>query len=164
MNVSKENIELLAPAGRWEALTAVIDAGADAVYIGGKRFNMRMHRSDFNFTDEQMLEAVKYAHARSVKLYITVNNLLGDVEVKEAGYFLEYLQEIGVDAIVVQDLGILHLVKQLGLSLPVHSSTMMNVQNVATAMTLKELGVRRIVTSRDISLAQAKEIHEKAGL
>src|SRR4030067_1235407 len=94
MNLSKENIELLAPAGRWEALTAVIEAGADAVYIGGKRFNMRMHRSDFNFTDEQMLEAVKYAHARNAKLYITVNNLLGDAEVKDAGYFLEYLQEI----------------------------------------------------------------------
>ncbi|MBI5309109.1 MAG: U32 family peptidase [Planctomycetes bacterium] len=164
MNLSKEKIELLAPAGRWEALTAVIDAGADAVYIGGKRFNMRMHRSDFNFTDEQMLEAVRYAHARNVKLYITVNNLLGDDEVKEAGYFMEYLQEIGVDAIVVQDLGILHLVKQLGISLPVHISTMMNVQNVASALTLKELGVKRIVTSRDISLAQAKEIHEKAGL
>ena len=164
MIASKENIELLAPAGRWEAFTAVIDAGADAVYIGGKRFNMRMHRSDFNFTDEQMLEAVKYAHARNVKLYITVNNLLGDAEVKDAGYFLEYLQEIGVDAIVIQDLGMLHLVKQLGISLPVHISTMMNVQNTATAITLKELGVRRVVTSRDVSLAQAKEIREKSGL
>ncbi len=164
MNLSKENIELLAPAGRWEAFTTVIDAGADAVYIGGKRFNMRMHRSDFNFTDEQILDAVRYAHARNVKLYITVNNLLGDDEVKEAGYFLEYLQEIGVDAVIVQDLGILHLIKQLGISIPVHISTMMNVQNVASAVTLKELGVKRIVTSRDISLAQAKEIHEKAGL
>ena len=76
MKLSETRVELLAPAGRWDAFNAVIDAGADAVYIGGKRFNMRLHRSDFNFTDEQITEAVRFAHEREVKLYITVNNLL----------------------------------------------------------------------------------------
>lgn len=164
MKLSETKIELLAPAGRWEAFTAVIDAGADAVYIGGKRFNMRLHRSDFNFTDEQLIEAVQYAHARKVKLYLTVNNLLGSDELNEMEHFLTFLNEIQVDAVIVQDLGVLHLIRKMDIPLPVHISTMMNIHNVESALTLKELGVSRIVTSRDISLAQVKEIQEKTGI
>ncbi|MFN3532881.1 MAG: peptidase U32 family protein, partial [Candidatus Brocadia sp.] len=159
MKLSETKIELLAPAGRWEALTAVIDAGADAVYLGGKHFNMRLHRSDFNFTDEQIVEAVRYAHSKRVKLYITVNNLLCNDEMNEVGRFLNFLSEIQVDAIIIQDLGVLHLVREMGIPIPIHISTMMNVHNVESALTLKELGVSRIVTSRDISLAQVKEIN-----
>lgn len=164
MKLSETKIELLAPAGRWEALTAVLEAGADAVYIGGKRFNMRLHRSDFNFTDEQIAEAVRYAHAKKAKLYVTVNNLLGSDELHEIAHFLTFLHEIQVDAIIVQDLGILHLLREAGIPIPVHISTMMNIQNVGSALTLKELGVSRIVTSRDIPIDQVKEIHEKAGI
>ncbi|BBO18961.1 conserved hypothetical protein [Candidatus Brocadia pituitae] len=164
MKLSETKIELLAPAGRWEALTAVLEAGADAVYIGGKRFNMRLHRSDFNFTDEQIAEAVRYAHAKKAKLYVTVNNLLGSDELHEIVHFLTFLHEIQVDAIIVQDLGILHLFREAGIPIPVHISTMMNIQNVESALTLKELGVSRIVTSRDIPIDQVKEIHEKAGI
>ncbi|MCC6326041.1 MAG: U32 family peptidase [Candidatus Brocadia sp.] len=164
MKLSETKLELLAPAGRWEALTAVIEAGADAVYIGCKRFNMRLHRSDFNFTDEQIAEAVRYAHANEAKLYVTVNNLLGNDELNEIAHFLTYLQEIQVDAVIVQDLGVLHLIRKTGISIPIHISTMMNIHNVESALTLKELGVSRIVTSRDISLAQVKEIQEKTGI
>lgn len=164
MKLSETNIELLAPAGRWETLTAVIEAGADAVYIGGKRFNMRLHRSDFNFSDEQIIEAVRFAHQRKVKLYITVNNLLGNDELDEITYFLTFLREIQADAIIVQDLGILHLMRQKGIHIPVHISTMMNIHNVESAFTLQELGVKRIVTSRDISLSQVKKIQEKTGI
>lgn len=164
MKLSETKIELLAPAGRWEALTAVTDAGADAVYIGGKHFNMRLHRSDFNFTDEQIAEAVHYVHSKKAKLYITVNNLLCNDEMNEVGRFLNFLSEIRVDAIIVQDMGVLHLIRKMGISTPVHISTMMNIHNVESALTLKELGVSRIVTSRDISLAQVKEIREKAGI
>lgn len=164
MKLSETKIELLAPAGRWEALTAVIDAGADAVYIGGKRFNMRLHRSDFNFTDEQIAEAVRYARSKKVKLYITVNNLLCNDEMNEVEYFLHFLRKIQADAIIVQDLGVLHLIRKMGIPIPVHISTMMNIHNVESALTLKELGVSRIVTSRDISLAQVKEIQERAGI
>lgn len=162
MKLSETKIELLAPAGRWEALTAVIDAGADAVYLGGKHFNMRLHRSDFNFTDEQIVEAVRYAHSKKVKLYITVNNLLCNDEMNEVGRFLNFLSEIQVDAIIIQDMGVLHLIRKMGIPTPVHISTMMNIHNVESALTLRELGVSRIVTSRDISLAQVKEIQEKA--
>ncbi|QQR65828.1 MAG: U32 family peptidase [Candidatus Brocadia sp.] len=164
MKLLESKVELLAPAGRWEALTTVIDAGADAVYIGGKRFNMRLHRSDFNFTDEQIVDAVRYAHSKKVKLYITVNNLLSDDELGNIAYYLSFLSEIQVDAIIVQDLGVLHLIKQLGISTPVHVSTMMNIHNIESAWALKELGVSRIITSRDISLAQVTEIHEKTGI
>ncbi len=164
MKASQPTIELLAPAGRWEALTAVIEAGADAVYIGGKRFNMRLHRSDFNFTDIQIAEAVRYAHAQRVKLYVTVNNLLSDCELDDVKYFLDFLNTLKVDAIIIQDLGILHLIRQMGISTPVHASTMMNIQNSGSALTLKELGVGRIVTSRDISLSQVKEMHDKTGI
>src|SRR3990172_10717264 len=164
MELSETKIELLAPAGRWDALKAVIEAGADAVYIDGKRFNMRLHRSDFNFTDEQITEAVRFAHEREVKLYITVNNLLCNDELDEVSYFLNFLSEIQVDAVIIQDLGILHLIRKMGIPLPIHISTMMNIHNIESALTMKELGVRRIVTSRDISLAQVKEIQEKTGI
>lgn len=164
MKPSRPKPELLAPAGRREALTAVIEAGADAVYIGGKRFNMRLHRSDVNFTDGQIAEAVRYAHAKAVKLYIVVNNLVCDDELDDMRYFLDFLSEIHVDAVIVQDMGVLHLIRQMGIPLPVHISTMMNIHSVESALTVKELGASRIVTSRDISLSEVKEIRERTGI
>jgi len=164
MKRSDTKTELLAPAGRWDAFTAVVDAGADAVYIGGKQFNMRLHRSDFNFTDEQIAEAATYAHARGVKLYITVNNLLSGGEIDNLTHFLRFLEKLQVDAVIVQDLGVLQVIRQMNISLPIHISTMMNIHNVESARFLKEHGVKRIVTSRDIPLAQVKEIHEKADI
>ena len=92
MKLSKAKIELLAPAGKWDALEAVIEAGADAVYLAGKQFNMRMHRTDFNFTDGQLAQAVEYAHKRNVKIYVTVNNLFGESEIKSLHNYLEYIQ------------------------------------------------------------------------
>ncbi|MGR3319155.1 MAG: peptidase U32 family protein, partial [Candidatus Anammoxibacter sp.] len=160
----QKDIELLAPAGRWDVLEAVISAGADAVYLGSKKFNMRMHRSDYHFTDEQLVSAVKLAHKHGVKIYVTVNNLLSDTEIDEVRLFLEFLQEIGVDAIIVQDLGIVHLARQTKLELEIHSSTMMNTHSVPMAMELKDMGISRIIVSRDITIAQAKEIHEKCDI
>lgn len=164
MKQINDTVELLAPAGRWDAFTTVIESGADAVYIGGKRFNMRLHRSDFNFTDEQIAKAVTYAHSRNVKLYITVNNLLGNEEFATLANYLAFLQEIHIDAIIVQDLGVLHAIQNMDVSIPIHISTMMNIHNVESALTLKEQGVKRIVTSRDIPLSLVKEIHEKADI
>ncbi|MHC4322292.1 MAG: peptidase U32 family protein, partial [Planctomycetota bacterium] len=152
MKLSQTKVELLAPAGKWEVLVAVIDAGADAVYIAGKRFNMRMHRSDFNFTDEQLALAVEYAHERNVKIYVTVNNLISDAEMSGLYDYIKYLQDIKVDAIIVHDLGAINLVNEMKLVLPMHASTMMNVHSVEMATELKELGVSRIITSRDIAL------------
>jgi len=164
MKLSEAKVELLAPAGKWEALEVVIEAGADAVYLAGKQFNMRMHRSDFNFTNRQLALAVEYAHLRDVKIYITVNNLLGDHETGKLSNYLKYLQEINVDAIIIQDLGAICLVRELGLDIPMHASTMMNVHNSETAVELKGLGISRIITSRDITLSQVKEIGEKSGI
>jgi len=164
MKLSETKVELLAPAGKWSVLEAVIEAGADAVYLAGKRFNMRMHRSDFNFSDQQLALAVEYAHMRNRKIYVTVNNLLGDSETKRLSQYLNYLQEINVDAIIIQDLGVLYLMNQLKLNITMHASTMMNVHSAEMAIELKRYGISRIITSRDITLSQVKEIGEKSGL
>ena len=158
MKLSQTKVELLAPAGKWEVLVAVIEAGADAVYIAGKRFNMRMHRSDFNFTDEQLALAVEYAHEQNVKIYVTVNNLVSDAEMSGLYDYLKYLQDIKVDAIIVHDLGVINLVNETKLDIPMHASTMMNVHSVEMATELKGLGISRIITSRDIALYQVQEI------
>lgn len=160
----KKKIELLAPAGRWDVLEAVVSAGADAVYLGSKKFNMRLHRSDYNFTDEQLISAVNFTHKHGVKIYITVNNLLSDNEIDELRLFLEFLQEIGADAVIIQDLGVICIAHQMNLGLALHSSTMMNAHSVLMAKELKELGISRIIASRDITIAQAKEIHEKCDI
>ncbi len=164
MKLSQTKVELLAPAGKWDVLVAVIDAGADAVYIAGKHFNMRMHRSDFNFTDDQLALAVEYAHERNVKIYVTVNNIISDAEMNGLYDYLKYLQDINVDAVIVHDFGVINLVNEMKLDIPMHASTMMNVHSVEMATELKKLGVSRIITSRDIALFQVKEIGEKADI
>lgn len=160
----QNKIELLAPAGRWDVLEAVISSGADAVYLGSKKFNMRLHRSDYHFTDEQMIKAVELAHKNDVKLYVTVNNLFTDSEIDDLYSFMNFLVEINVDAIIVQDLGLIRLVNRMEIDLPIHASTMMNTHSVPMAQELQKLGVSRIITSRDITISQAKEIHEKCNV
>lgn len=148
------NVELLAPAGTWEALEAVVGAGADAVYLGGKRFNMRMHRKDFNFDEDQLRAAVEYAHAHGVRLFVTVNNLLSDEEAEEVVEYLQFLDSIGVDAVIIQDLVILDILQTMDYRFEVHASVMMNTSNIDTVRYLKDRGVTRIVTSREMSLEQ----------
>ncbi len=162
MKLSQARPELLAPAGKWNVLEAVVEAGADAVYLGGKQFNMRLHRKDFNFTGEELERAVAFVHREGRRLYVTVNSLLGDRELEGLGDYLGFLGSIGVDAIIVQDLAVISLVRELELHLEIHASTMMNVHNVEMAAELVGLGVSRIITSRDITLAEVKEIREKA--
>ena len=164
MKLSEVKLELLAPAGKWEVLKAVIEAGADAVYLGGKQYNMRLHRKDYNFDQEEISRAADFVHTMGKKLYVTVNSLLSPGEVEELPGYLEFLEDVGVDAIIVQDLAVISVVRELGLTLPVHASTMMNVHSVEMAQELAGLGISRVITSRDISLSQVKEIHEKTGL
>jgi len=156
--------ELLAPAGTLQTMKEVLQAGADAAYCGGKNFNMRLHRSDFNLSGEELAEAVEWCHERGKKIYVTVNSLLGDEELSQLAVYLELLEEIGVDAIIVQDLGVLHLANELGLQLEKHASTMMNVHSSAMAASLAELGVTRIITSRDVTLAQVRSMWKETGL
>lgn len=158
MILNKKSVELLAPAGNWETLTAVIDAGADAVYLGGKHFNMRMLKSDANFDNEMLKKAVDYAHAHGVMLYITINNLISDEEIPELEEYLSYLNEIQPDAILVQDLAVAQLVQKMGLNLTMHASIMMNSHNNAAIKKLKSYGIRRVVVSREMSLKELSEL------
>ncbi|MCG8501100.1 MAG: U32 family peptidase [Firmicutes bacterium] len=159
-----KQVELLAPAGRFDIFEKIIGSGADAVYFGGKRFNMRMHRKDYNFTDDEIKQAVAVAHAADKKVYITVNNLLNPQDIKEAKEFLLFLEEVAPDALMIQDFGIFELVKDLKLNLNLHASVMMNVHNAETLNVLKALGVTRIVASRDMTLSTVKRLHEQTGM
>ncbi len=156
--------ELLAPAGKLSVFRAVIEAGADAVYAAGKQFNMRRHRSDFNFTMEDLATATEEAHAVGKRLYVTVNSLVGQHEVAALRDYLRELDAMGVDAVIVQDLAVVALCRDMALSLPLHSSTMMNVSGVETASQLREWGFSRLVTSRDITLDEVRRIREGSGL
>lgn len=156
--------ELLAPAGKPEVLEAAIEAGADAVYLSGKRFQMRAHRADYHFDDTQLREAVTYAHAHGRRIYVTMNTILGDHEIAGAREFLAFLAEIGADAVIVCDLAAIGLARELGVPCEVHASTMLNVHDLDQALVLKEMGVQRLITSRDISIHEAGRLGESSGL
>jgi U32 family peptidase len=160
----KHEVELLAPVGTWDMLDAVIAEGADAVYLGGKKFNMRMHRQDVNFDNEQLAKAVQYAHDRNVKLYITMNNLMTDQELQDARSYLQFLQEIGPDSLIVQDLGLVRLAREMGLTIPLHASVMMNVHNVDMVRQLQEYGITRVVFGRELTLEQISHIRDLTGI
>ena len=164
MTLTKKSVELLAPAGTWDAFVAAIDAGADAVYLGGKHFNMRVHKNDFNLTDEELKNAVEFAHNRGVKLYITLNNLISVEEVEPLKKYLNFLNEIQPDALIVQDLAVVNLIRKLKLNLPIHISVMANTNNFHAVELLKSLGVTRIVVGRELSLAQMSLLKEKTGI
>ena len=159
-----QKMELLAPVGRWDVLEAVVQEGADAVYLGAKKHNMRMFRSDFNFTEEEIEKAIKYARPRGVKVYITMNNLLFDQEMEELKPYLKFLGKVKPDALIIQDLGVIKVMRELGVTLPLHASVMMNVHNEPTIRLLAEQGVSRTILSRDISLLEAKELLKNTGM
>ncbi len=164
MILNRSSVELLAPAGNWAALEAAVKAGADAVYLGGKHFNMRLHRQDMNFDDEELARAVAFAHERGVKIYVTINNLIYEDELADLREFLRYLGTIGPDAILVQDLAVVRLVRDLGISIPMHASVMMNIHNEPAMKLLKEYGITRIVASRELSLTELSLLRERTGL
>ncbi|MGB8451527.1 MAG: U32 family peptidase [Anaerocolumna sp.] len=155
-------IELLAPAGNFEIFKEAIHLGCDAAYFGGKNLNMRLHRKDYNFTDAELSEAVKIAHSLGKKAYITVNNMYADQELEQLKAFLLTLQEIKPDALIVQDFSTIYLIHKMGLTLPVHSSVMMNIHNLESIYALEELGVTRVVLSREASLDYSRYLSAKS--
>lgn len=160
-----KKIELLAPAGTMETFKSMVKANCDAIYFGGKNFNMRMIRKGFNFSNEEIHEAVNIAHEVDKKVYVTVNNLLNDYEINEATEYLHFLQSSQVDGIIVQDLGILQICKEHHLNkLEIHSSVMMNVHNVEFVKALKAFGVSRVVLSREMDLKTAKNLQKQTGI
>ena len=162
--MNKKSVELLAPAGQWESLVAAIEAGADAVYLGGKAFNMRVHRTDFNFDDAQLKAAIDFAHERGVKIYVTLNNLLSAEELAPLEKFLHYLNEIQPDSILVQDLAVINLVRKLGIKIPMHASVMMNTHNFQTIELLKKFGITRVVVGRELTLTEVSLLKERTGI
>lgn len=157
-------VELLAPAGNFETFKGIITLGCDAVYFGGKNLNMRLHRKDYNFTNEELFEAVKIAHSLGKKAYITVNNLYSDQELDQLKEFLLLLGEVKPDALIVQDLSVIALLKELSVDLPVHASVMMNVHNLQSIYALQEMGVTRIVLSREAPLSYSKYLAAKTNM
>ncbi len=153
-------IELLAPAGSYETLQAVIAAGADAVYVGGGRFGARAYAQ--NLTEEELLKAIDLCHLYGKKLYLTVNTLLKEEELSDGlcDYLLPYYRQ-GLDAVIVQDMGVFRYIRRTFPDLPVHASTQMTVAGSYGAAYLKELGAARIVAARELSLKELRGIHER---
>ncbi len=148
--------ELLAPAGSKEALIAAVENGADAVYFGAKAFSARQYAS--NFTNDELEWAIDYAHVRGAKAYVTVNTLVKDSELEEACEYLQFLCNAGADAVIVQDIGILRLLHERLPELPVHASTQMTIHNVDGVKFFEEMGVKRVVLARELSLKEIKRI------
>lgn len=153
--------ELLAPAGSFFTLKAVIDAGADAVYAAGCKFGARAYAP--NFTEEEMLKAIDYVHLKGKRLYLTVNTLLKEYEIRELYNYLLPFYEAGLDAVIVQDMGVLHFVKHHFPDLAIHASTQMTVTGAYGARLLLDNGCSRIVTARELSLAEISDIYQKTG-
>ena len=151
-----KNIEILSPAGSFEALTAAIDSGADAVYFGGRAFSAR--KNAINLSDDEIIEAVKYAHLRGAKLYAAVNTLIFDNELESAFEFIKFCYEAGVDALIIQDLGLAKLVKKHFPDFRMHASTQMTVHNLAGASLAQKMGFSRVVLSRELSLDEIRLI------
>ncbi len=154
--------ELLAPVGSKEALIAAIENGADAVYFGGKVFSARQYASNFN--RDELEWAIDYAHVRGVKAYVTVNTLVKDSELEEACDYLQFLCNVGADSVIVQDLGILRLLREQLSEFPVHASTQMTIHNVEGVEFLQEMGVKRVVLARELSRDEIRRIKSRTGV
>ncbi len=155
-----KNIELLAPVGKMESLYAAVQNGADAVYLGGKLFNARKYAS--NFSNEELVEAVKYAHLRGVRVYVTVNILIDDSEMEAALDYIKYLYEIDIDGIIIQDIGLANLVSKLIPGMEIHASTQMTINNLEGAKFLYENGFTRVVLARETPIEEIKYISERS--
>lgn len=157
-----KELELLAPAGSLKTLKAVIHAGADAVYLGGSMFGARAYANNFN--EEELLEAIRFGHIHGRKIILAVNTLLKEYELGQLYDYLHPYYEAGLDAVIVQDMGVMEFIKTHFPNLPIHTSTQMTITNVEGARLLKEQGVERVVTAREMSLEEIRRIHDEVGV
>lgn len=151
-----KRVEILAPAGSMNSLYAAINKGADAVYLGGNKFSARAYAS--NFDNDNMIKAVDYSHCYGVKVYITLNTVLKENEIEEAVKYVGFLYEIGVDALIIQDMGLLKRVLEEYPDFELHASTQLTVHNEEAAIYFKEKGFSRIVLSREMTMEEIKYI------
>lgn len=159
-----KKIELLAPAGNFEIFKGIVDSGCDAIYFGGQRMNMRMIRKGFNFTDEELKAAIELAKEKGKATYITLNNLLDFEESEAVTDYLKLIESIGPTGIIVQDMAVLDRVNTLGLNIEVHASVMMNVHNLEMINALEKKGVKRVVLSRETTLAEARYFRDHSNV
>lgn len=157
-----KDFELLAPAGNLEIFKGVIESGADAVYVGGSMFGARAYAN--NFTEEELLEAIDFAHLRGVKVYLTVNTLIKNSELSKLYDYLLVYYKRGLDAVIVQDIGVVKAIHEYFPSMEIHTSTQMTVTGADGVRFLSQFGVTRVVMAREVSLAEMKRIHEETGM
>ena len=153
------NIELLSPCGDFERLKLALKFGADAVYLAGEMFGMRTNPS--NFSADELKKAVELAHSLGKKVYLTCNTLPRNEEIEKLPEFLKYAQDIGIDAFIIADIGVMALAKKYAPNVDIHMSTQVGIVNYQTANTLYEMGASRIVTARELSLDEIKTIRDK---
>ena len=157
-----KDFELLAPAGSLEIFKGVIESGAAAVYVGGSMFGARAYAN--NFTEEELLEAIDFAHLRGVKVYLTVNTLIKNSEFSKLYDYLLVYYKRGLDAVIVQDIGVVKAIHEYFPSMEIHTSTQMTVTGADGVRFLSQFGVTRVVMAREVSLAEMKCIHEETGM
>lgn len=159
---SFKKIELLAPAGDLESFYSAVNSGCDAVYLSGGKFGARAYAK--NFSNDEIKEAIRYAHLLDVKVYVTVNTLIKDSEINEVLNFVNFLYKNHVDAILIQDIGLAHILRNIFPSLVLHASTQMNVHSVDEARKLKKLGFKRIVLARECDIDLIKKIKKEVDI
>lgn len=153
------NIELLSPCGDFERLKLALKFGADAVYLAGEMFGMRTNPS--NFSADELKKAVELAHSLGKKVYLTCNTLPRNEEIEKLPEFLKYAQDIGIDAFIIADIGVMALAKKYAPNVDIHMSTQVGIVNYQTANAFYEMGAKRIVTARELSLDEIKTIRDK---
>ena len=154
--------EILAPAGDFDTLKAAVSAGADAIYLGGEQFGARAFAK--NFTEGELCSAIDYAHLHGRKIYLTVNTLVKEREFDQLyGYLLPYYKQ-GLDAVIVQDMGVMEYIRCQFPEMDIHASTQMTVTNAISAEWLEHQGVVRVVPARELSLPEIKEIRDRTNL
>lgn len=154
-----QKLELLSPAGDMERLKLAVKFGADAVYVGGEMFGMRTNPSNFN--SEQLKQAVDLVHKENKKIYLTCNTLPRNDELEFLPDYLKYVSDIGVDALIIADMGVLAMAKKYAPDVEIHMSTQVGIVNYAAANALYDMGAKRIVTARELSLDEIKTIRDK---
>lgn len=154
--------ELLSPVGNFESLKAAILAGCDAVYLGGKLFGARAFSN--NFTDDELIEAIKYAHLYGVKVYVTVNTLIYENEVEKFMEYIDFLYKNNVDALIIQDIGMMDLIRKTYPLLELHASTQMHIHNLEGVKLVEKLGLKRVVLARETSIDLIKKIKENTNI
>ena len=154
-----DNIEILSPAGDMQCFEAAVANGADAVYLGGKQFSAR--KSASNFDNEELIRAVDYAHLRGVKVYVALNTLVHNEEIKDCFDFIAFCYNIGVDALIVQDMGLIHIIREYFPDFRIHASTQMTIHNSLGVYEASKLGFSRVVLSRELSYDEIKAVTDK---